>query len=102
MSWAQSEFKIPSVTSTRSDTIKNETDFILKVRNKHIKQRNLTSTLIIQKWWKMKMTQKFYNDWKKIKLRSIILIQSMVKMKWKRRQYIKYMAIRKQSAVIMI
>jgi hypothetical protein len=85
MSWAQSEFKIPSVTSTRSDTIKNETDFILKVRNKHIKQRNLTSTLIIQKWWKMKMTQKFYNDWKKIKLRSIILIQSMVKMKWKRR-----------------
>jgi len=56
MSWAQSEFKINSVSSQNSERIKNETDFILKVRNKHIRQRNLRNTIIIQKWWRMKMT----------------------------------------------
>ena len=48
----------------RKIKIKNETDFIMKLRNKFIDQRNNHYSLKIQTWYRMRITQIMYRTYR--------------------------------------
>ena len=88
--------------TTRKFTIKDETDFIHKIRNRYILNKNNQTAIFIQKNMKAALTRAWYKRYRHRSINAIIKCQSIMRMIWQRRRYRKMLAIHYYNASLLI
>ena len=83
--WVKTDFSIsnsPKMVPLQEkfNEKQTETDFLLKMRNKYIKETNQKTAIIIQKWVRMIFQRRKYREVRKQKVGSALKIQSIYKM----------------------
>jgi hypothetical protein len=83
-------------------TIKDETDFIHKIRNRYILNKNNQTAIFIQKNMKAALTRAWWKKYRDTSVRAIIKCQSLLRMIWQRRRFRQLLAIHYYKASLLI
>ena len=86
----------------RNLKIKNEAEFILKVRNKYYRQINNRNATTIQAFVRGFLTRLKYKKFRNIRILSAIKIQAFIKMKLIRRLYLRMIRYMKEHSALII
>jgi len=87
---------------SRKFTIKDETDFIHKIRNRYILKKNNETAIFIQKNMKAALTRAWYKKYRGASVKAITSCQSILRMIWQRRKFRQILAIHYYRASLLI
>lgn len=113
-SWAVSDYGYKTITEglkfkpegvlspEKNQAIEDEVDFIFKVRNKWIHNRNHSNAIKIQTYVRMFLTKLKYRRMRAHRVGAVIYIQSFMRMHWMKRNFKKQVHTTKTTSMNLI